>query len=76
MIYIANIDLEQTAKSRPIGYLEDCKKAASHCTENGFWAFDKDAFEALVQKYRKYSASASDPYQARISGCCDRADQY
>lgn len=59
----------------PIGYLEDCRSHAT-ITKDGEWCFEPKRYSELAAKYRKYARSQSDPYRDRISGCCDRADQY
>lgn len=76
IIFIAKTDIESAASKRPIGYVKDCMARALYCTPEGNVAYERDVYFDLVKKYSKYSKSEADPYRRRISGCCDRADQY
>ena len=74
MKYVALETLQKQAKAKPIGYLDQCLSVG---VQNGDTvAFTDEAYSALVAKFARYRLSQSDPYQGRISGCCDRADQY
>jgi hypothetical protein len=68
--------LEQKAKKMPIAYMADCKAAAT--ISGGQWCFSVKDYQTIRQKYRGYAVSESDRFVKgeRISGCCDRADQY
>ena len=74
MICVSLQVLHAKAKTMPIGYLEDCRAHATVSDDQ--YCFTAKDFKKLVAKYRRYSVSDSDPYRERISGCCDRADQY
>lgn len=66
--------LENAAKTHPVGYLQECLALGKQ--EGDSVVFEDDVYASLVAKYRKYNPSEADPYRERISGCCDRADQY
>lgn len=66
--------LHEAAKGKPIGYLTECLRVGRQ--EGDAVVFEQEKYEQLVAKYSKYRASQADPYRSRISGCCDRADQY
>ena len=72
---ISESAIRDKARKMPIAYLADCK-AASTPNEKGEWCFDLQAYADLANKYSRYSRSEANPYRSRISGCCDRADQY
>lgn len=74
MICIPEEVMQLRAKQMPISYLDDCRALAN--VENGKWCFEIPNYVQMRRKYSKYAVSASDPYRERISGCCDRADQY
>jgi hypothetical protein len=67
--------IREKARKMPIGYVSDCQ-AASTPNDKGEWCFELKAYADLANRYAKYSVSEADPYRSRISGCCDRADQY
>jgi hypothetical protein len=75
MICVPESAIREKARKMPIAYLADCQ-AASHPNDKGEWCFELSAYAVLANRYRKYSVSEADPYRTRISGCCDRADQY
>lgn len=75
MICVPESAIREKAKKLPVAYLADCQ-AASTLNEKGEWCFELQAYADLANKYAKYSLSEADPYRERISGCCDRADQY
>lgn len=75
MICVAEQVIREKARKLPISYLADCQ-AASTPNDKGEWCFELQAYATLANKYAKYSLSDADPYRSRISGCCDRADQY
>jgi len=75
MMCIPEQAIREKALKMPIAYLGDCQ-AASTPNDKGEWCFDLKAYADLANKYSKYSVSVADPYRRRISGCCDRADQY
>jgi hypothetical protein len=72
--YVALQTLEEQAKQKPIGYLQECLAAGKQDGE--LVLFEDEAFAELVAKFGRYRQSEADPYRERISGCCDRADQY
>lgn len=74
MICVPEEVMQLKAKSMPMAYLDDCR-AVAH-VENGQWCFEVPDYAQLRRKYDKYTHSEADPYRERISGCCDRADQY
>lgn len=75
MICVQVSAIQDKAKRSPVGYLEDCRKAASIVKETE-WCFEADKYAELAKKYSKFTRSSADPFSDRISGCCDRADQY
>jgi hypothetical protein len=75
MICVPKATINEKARKMPIAYLADCQ-AASTPNEKGEWCFELQAYADLANKYARYSVSEADPYRSRISGCCDRADQY
>jgi len=75
MICVSDKALQERASTMPIGYLADCQASATK-DKNGLWWFSYEDFKRLSDKYAKYARSEADPYRERISGCCDRADQY
>jgi hypothetical protein len=75
MICVPKQSIEDKARKMPIGYFADCK-AASTPNNKGEWCFELEIYADLAKRYAKYSVSEADPYRSRISGCCDRADQY
>ena len=62
----------------PLGYLEDCRSAATVRAEGKYWCFQPSDFSRIRRKYRGYAVSQADTFRDGeiISGCCDRADQY
>jgi hypothetical protein len=76
MIQVSDSAMQERAKSLPVGYLEECRKRASIDAATEHWCFELADYLALKKKYDRYSVSEADPYRSRISGCCDRADQY
>jgi hypothetical protein len=75
MICIPELLIREKARKMPIGYFPDCLAAATP-NDNGDWCFELQVYADLANRYAKYSVSQADPYRSRISGCCDRADQY
>lgn len=75
MICVPEAAIRLRARKMPIGYLQDCQ-AASTPNEHGEWCFELQAHADIANKYARYRISEADPYRERISGCCDRADQY
>lgn len=75
MMCIPEQAIREKARKMPISYLADCQ-AASTPNDKGEWCFDLKTYADLANKYSKYAVSQADPYRPRISGCCDRADQY
>lgn len=75
MICISEAAILEKARKMPVGYLADCR-AASKPNDKGEWCFELQSHADIANKYAKYSLSVADPYRERISGCCDRADQY
>ena len=75
MICVSETSIREKARILPIAYLSDCE-AASTRNEKGDWCFELQAYADLANRYARYSVSEADPYRPRISGCCDRADQY
>jgi hypothetical protein len=67
--------IREKARKMPISYLADCQ-AASTPNDKGEWCFELKTYTDLAKRYAKYSVSEADPDRSRISGCCDRADQY
>ena len=69
--------IREKARKMPISYLADCQ-AASTPNDKGEWCFELKVYTALANKYAKYSVSELAKVEPgrRISGCCDRADQY
>ena len=78
MICVSDETLRDKASKMPIGYLADCQAAATIRAEDGHWCFTVEDFQRIRRKYRGYAVSEAEQYRAgeRISGCCDRADQY
>lgn len=74
MKFVALKRLEEQAKHKPIGYLQACLAAGK--LEGDAVVFSDEAYSALSAKYWRYAKSEADPYRERVSGCCDRADQY
>jgi hypothetical protein len=64
----------------PVAYLEECRKSAVIFDGPAFrlWCFPLKEFDRIRDKYKGYSRSVAHDYPIgeRISGCCDRADQY
>lgn len=75
MICVPEQAIRDKARKMPLAYLPDCQ-AASTPNEKGEWCFELQAYADIANRYAKYSVSEADPYRERISGCCDRADQY
>lgn len=75
MICVPESAIREKAKAMPVAYLSDCQ-AASTPNEKGEWCFELADYAELANRYAKYRRSEADPYRERISGCCDRADQY
>jgi hypothetical protein len=75
MICVPEQTIRDKARKLPISYLADCQ-AASTSNDKGEYCFELQAYADLANRYAKYSVSEADPYRSRISGCCDRADQY
>jgi hypothetical protein len=75
VICIPETSIREKARKMPVAYLADCQ-AASTPNDKGDWCFELSAYTKLARRYAKFSASEADPYRERISGCCDRADQY
>ena len=75
MICVPEQAIRDKALKMPIAYLADCQAAAT-TNEKGEWCFELQAYADLANKYSRYRRSEADPYRPRISGCCDRADQY
>lgn len=75
MICIPEQAIREKARKLPIGYIADCQ-AVSTPNQKGEWCFELQAYADLANRYAKYAVSEADPYRSRISGCCDRADQY
>jgi hypothetical protein len=75
MMCVAETVIREKARKMPISYLADCQ-AVSTPNDAGEWCFDLRAYADLANKYARYTVSEADPYRSRISGCCDRADQY
>lgn len=75
MICVSEQAIREKARKLPVSYLADCK-GASTPNDRGEWCFEPAAYASLANKYARYRPSEADPYHARISGCCDRADQY
>jgi hypothetical protein len=75
MMCVTEAAIREKARKMPVAYLADCQ-AASTPNEKGEWCFELEAYADLANKYARYTASEADPYRSRISGCCDRADQY
>jgi hypothetical protein len=76
MICVSAETMQAKATKMPIGYLQDCQAVAVIKPQSGHWCFDPADFDRIRNKYRGFAVSAADPYRERISGCCDRADQY
>lgn len=74
-ICVAESAIREKARKMPLAYVADCQ-AVSTPNERGEWCFELKAYAELANKYAKYAVSEADPYRPRISGCCDRADQY
>jgi hypothetical protein len=75
MICVPEQAIRDKARKMPVAYLADCQ-GASKPNEKGEWCFELQTYADLANKYSRYSRSQADPYRERISGCCDRADQY
>lgn len=75
MICVPESLIRDKARRMPIGYLADCQ-AASTPNSKAEWCFWPKDYADIANKYARYSVSEADPYRERISGCCDRADQY
>lgn len=75
MLALAPEVIALRASKMPLSYMEEIKAAAT-IREDGCYCFDPAEFLRIRNKYRKYAVSQADPYRERISGCCDRADQY
>lgn len=75
MICVSEQAVREKAKKLPMSYLADCQSASTP-NEGGEWCFEPAAYAEIARRYAKYSVSEADPYRSRISGCCDRADQY
>lgn len=75
MICVSEADIRAKARKMPLAYLADCQ-GNSTPNDKGQWCFTKEAYNAIRERYRGYAVSEADPYRSRISGCCDRADQY
>lgn len=75
MICISEQAILEKARSMPIAYLSDCRSASTP-NDMGEWCFEAEAYTVIANRYSKYKLSQADPYAERISGCCDRADQY
>lgn len=69
--------IQVAARFKPVGYFRDrlCKRVEEHSTEN-VWAYTRADDDEIERKYQRYVISTADLPQERISGCCDRADQY
>jgi hypothetical protein len=78
MICIASEIIHAKAARMPLGYLEDCRSAATVRAEGKYWCFQPSDFSRIRRKYRGYAVSQADTFRDGeiISGCCDRADQY
>jgi len=72
---VPEASIREKARKMPVGYLDECQ-AASTPNDKGEWCFEPKVYAALARKYSRYSTSTADLYRERISGCCDRADQY
>ena len=68
------------AQTMPVSYIEDCRKVALIIDGPSMrlWCFPTPDFEKIRIKYKGYTRSVSEDHfiGERISGCCDRADQY
>lgn len=76
MMQVSDIAMQERSKSMPVGYLKDCQNCSTIDAVTGNWCFTVKDYLSLKKKYARYALSAADPYRSRISGCCDRADQY
>ena len=77
MMCVPESAIREKARNLPIGYLADCQ-ANSTPNDKGEWCFELQAYADLANKYSRYTRSETDRFVPgqRISGCCDRADQY
>lgn len=73
--YVPELRLE--ARWKPINYLQvrEEKRIAEYSTDT-HWVYLPEVDAAITAEYDKYKPTFSDIPMERISGCCDRADQY
>jgi hypothetical protein len=78
MICIPSHLILEEAKRMPVGYLQDCKSVCTINEDHDLWCFSEADHSAIRAKYRGYAVSESGRFREgqKISGCCDRADQY
>tara|TARA_R110000868_G_scaffold404193_1_gene682115 strand:- start:156 stop:434 length:279 start_codon:yes stop_codon:yes gene_type:complete len=70
-------EMQQRARKQHISYLDECRKVATIDEKTKEWCFEDKDWVALRFKFRGFVSSiANEAYDVRISGCCDRADQY
>lgn len=73
-------DIQQRARRMPLMFEDDYKSCAVAVEHDAYILYASDA-DRLAAKYKGYAVSEqyeerrNDP-NARIHGCCDRADQY
>jgi hypothetical protein len=75
MICFTEKAIRNKARKMPIAYLSECE-ALRVKGSDGLWCYTPENLEAIRKKFGTYRVSTADPYRSRISGCCDRADQY
>lgn len=68
--------IRKQAASKPIGYWKEREFKRLSSSTDLIWSYLLHDDSAIEREFAKFAVSEADPYRERISGCCDRADQY
>ena len=78
MICVPAKSIHAKSKTKPVAYLKECRELASINEQYDLWCYTELQYEYLKNKYSRYAVSEASKFKHgdKISGCCDRADQY
>lgn len=70
-------DLRLEARWKPIAYMSEREaRKIDEYSNDEYWVYTPEDEAAISAEFDKYKPTFSDIPMERISGCCDRADQY
>ena len=82
MTCIALSDIRARANRLPVAWLRDMLAAGEESSSGSHRCYPNGEAEAIAARYAGFAASTADQHErraaraGRVSGCCDRADQF